>query len=243
MNVRKLIKEGVKSVKKKRKPVKPGSCPSDEEIASFVSGAVPEMKRERLLSHILSCDTCDLSLKRYLQLLTPDTVSEGRKKVSEAVVSRIKDITENAPSEGLLEIIAELGRDAIRVVNTTGTLLTDLARRRPVPVQAFREIEGKVKERSVIISKPVYDCVVDIKIEMVKEGLVTLTVYLKDRKTQAPSSGERVSLVCGSRELESSLTKEGRVKFANIEPDDYSIQLIRRKEPVYIATVFLKALD
>ncbi|MBL7071400.1 MAG: hypothetical protein ISS26_04435 [Candidatus Omnitrophica bacterium] len=242
MNFEKLMKKSL-DILKVRKPARDaGRCPSEEDIASLIAGRLRKSERENVLDHVLSCDVCDDNLKNYFQLATY-TASEGTEKVPEWLVAKVKRFVPEFVDEGTLEAVIEFGRDFTRVIRTTGMILTDLTGRRAVPAGAFRDVGDKMQEKSVTISKVADNFILDIKIERVKQDLANVIVFLKDKKSKKPSSGERVSLVFEGRELGSSLTVDGKVEFENIELKDYNINLIRRGDPVCIATVFLKTLD
>ncbi len=242
MKFEELMKKGLDMLKGRGSVKAPGRCPSEEDVACLVAGRLRKGERERMLDHILSCRACDESLKNYFQLATY-AEREGAVAVPEWLVAKVKRFVPEFVDSGVLEAVVEFGRDFTRVLRTTGMILTGGPGLRPAPVEAFRDVGDKMADRSVTISKVADSFILDIKIERIKKNLANLTVYLKDKKTRQPSSGERISLVFEGRELGSSLTEEGKVEFENIEPKDYNINLIRKGEPICIATVFLKTLD
>jgi len=221
---------------------KTGRCPSEEDVACLVAGRLRRGERERMIDHVLSCGKCDENLKNYFQMVT-HTEIPGTAQVPEWLVAKVKRFVPEYVDNGVLEAVVEFGSDFTRVVRTTGMILADLGGRRMVPAEAFRDVGDKMPDKSVTISKMAENFILDIKIERIKERLANLTIYLKDKKTKTPSSGERVSLVFEGRELGSSLTEDGKVEFENIEPKDYNINVIRKGEPICIATVFLKTLS
>ena len=85
--------------------------------------------------------------------------------------------------------------------------------------------------------------IIDVKITKIKKGLANLIVYIKNKKSGKPSSGERISLVSEDRELRSSLTDMGKVEFDNIKLKDYKINLVRKGEPYCVAILSLRALE
>jgi len=239
MKFEELMRKSLNALKGKRTP---GRCPSEEDIACLVAGKLRKGEREGMLDHILSCHACDENLRNYFQLAT-HAETEGAMEVPGWLVAKVKRFVPEFLDSGVLEAVIEFGKDFTRVVRTTGMILADIGGRRMIPAEAFRDVGDKMTDRSVTISKVAENFILDIKIERIKEKLANLTIYLKDKKTKKPSSGERVSLVFEGRELGSSLTEEGKVEFENIELKDYNITLIRKSEPICIATVFLKTLD
>lgn len=223
MNIEQLLKEGYIRLISGRAPKPASGGLTEEDIASFLMDSLDGQEKKKVVCHMMSCDK------------TQD--------VPEELIAEIKKLIPQAVSADILEAVVEFGKDVIRVVRTTGSIVTPDFVARAVPVAVFRDTEKGLAERSVTISKVADSFIVDIKIERTKEGLADLTVFLKDKKTKKPSSENRLSLVCGSKEIGSSLTEEGRVVFDNIELKDYKISLIRRGEAICLAEVFMKALD
>ncbi|MDP3789991.1 MAG: hypothetical protein Q8R48_06270, partial [Candidatus Omnitrophota bacterium] len=149
-----------------------------------------------------------------------------------------KDLVPKANLE-VLEVIAEFAEDMVRLIRTTGTVLTSPA----VPVPAYRDGATEVADKGVEISKAVDTYLIDIKIMRIKKNLANLIVTLKNKRTKKLSSGERISLVRGDRELRSSLTDMGEVEFDQIKLDDYQLDVVRQGERYCLARLSLKSLQ
>jgi hypothetical protein len=57
-----------------------GSCPSDEEIAAFIDGMLPDVERARVTAHLANCEVCFQVLAGALHFLARASVAgeEGR---------------------------------------------------------------------------------------------------------------------------------------------------------------------
>jgi len=55
------------------------SCPKDSSLAKFLDGNLDQLKREKIIDHILNCSECLDSLLDFLEFL-PDLLDEIRTK-------------------------------------------------------------------------------------------------------------------------------------------------------------------
>jgi len=222
-----LIKEAAKRLTYK-KPTRP----SEEDMASFASGLLDEKKKSGILEYIAV----------FASFLTAPDISEKREAVPPYLVAKAKALVPEAGYEDLLDAVVEFAEDVVRVIKTTGTILTSRPELKTVGVSAFRSGGEEEKNKAIEISKAVSNYLVAIKVTRIKKDLVNLIVNIKNRKTKKPCSGERISLVYGLREVRSSLTDMGSVEFDHIRLEDYKVKVIHDGESHSLANLSLTAL-
>ena len=230
-----LIKEAAKRLTYK-KPTRP----SEEDMASFASGLLDEKKKSGILEYIASQEDNDDAV--FASFLTAPDISEKREAVPPYLVAKAKALVPEAGYEDLLDAVVEFAEDVVRVIKTTGTILTSRPELKTVGVSAFRSGGEEEKNKAIEISKAVSNYLVAIKVTRIKKDLVNLIVNIKNRKTKKPCSGERISLVYGLREVRSSLTDMGSVEFDHIRLEDYKVKVIHDGESHSLANLSLTAL-
>ncbi|MFH0839553.1 MAG: hypothetical protein V1883_00870 [Candidatus Omnitrophota bacterium] len=218
---------------------KKAAKPSEEDMASFASGLLDEKKKDGILEYIAAQEDSDeAALASFL--ITPD-ISAETKPVPSYLTAKAKELMPETVYEDLLDAVVEFAEDVVKVIRTTGTILTAQLQPKVAGVSAFRGSEEK-KSKVIEISKAVSNYLVAIKVTRIKKDLVDLIVNVKNRKTKKPCSGERISLVYGEREVRSSLTKMGSVEFDHIKLEDYKVKVIHGGESRPLASLSLKAL-
>ncbi len=234
-----LIKEACKRAIGK-KPFSEGVRPTEEDMASFASGLLDEKRKNRILEYITAREEDDeAAIDSFLA--APDISAEGC-EVPRALVSKAKELMSKTGRQDLLDAVIEFAEDVVRVIKTTGDVVVSAQDVKMVSAAAFRSPEQAAKNKVIEMSKTVDNYIVVIKITRIKKSAVDLSVYIKNKKTKKPCSGERISLVHDDREVRSSLTDMGIVEFGHIRIEDYKIKLIQGMESRYLANLFLKSL-
>ena len=234
-NMEALIKEAAKRLIGK----KPAN-PSEEDMASFASGLLDENEKDGILEYIAAEEQNDEALLTSF-LIAPD-ISAKEHEVPPYLAAKVKELMPEIEYEDLLDAVIEFAEDVVRVIKTTGTILTSQPELKTAGISAYRAGGEEEKNKVIEISKAVSSYLVAIKVTRIKKDLVNLIVNIKNRKTRKPCSGERISLVYGLREVRSSLTDMGSVEFDHIKLEDYKVKVIHDGESYSLANLSLKAL-
>lgn len=234
-NMTTLIKEAFKRLSSKKSPSK-GPCPSEEDMACFTSGLLDEKEKGGILEYISAAEDDEAIVSSFL--IAPEVSAKEYTKVPAALAARAKDLVPKPGNLEVLEVMAEFAEDMVRLIKTTGTILTSPA----VLVPAYRDGAAEAVNKGIEISKAVDTYLINIKIMRIKKNLANLIVTLKNKRTKKFSSGERISLVHEDRELRSSLTDMGEVEFDQIKLDDYQLDVVRAGERYCLARLSLKSL-
>jgi hypothetical protein len=229
-----LIKEAYGRLRDEKLPKVSPPRLSEEDMACYVSGLTDEREKQKILDSLVNSQDEEALRRSFLLAAEMPTEEE----VPGALAEKVKQYVTESAQENVLDAAVEFAENIVRVIRTTGTILSC-----PAPAVAYRDIEALAESRTVEISKAVNGYVIDIKVTRIKSDAANLTVRIKNRKTGKPSSGERVSLVYENRELRSSLTDVGKVEFENIKLRDYQVNLVRKGESRCIAILSLKVLE
>ncbi len=238
-NMAVLIKDACKRIISK-KPFLGSVRPTEEDMASFVSGLLGEKEKNHIMEYIAAQEENDKAVINSF-LAAPDISAEGR-EVPAALVSKAKELMPKTGHQDLLDVVIEFAEDIVRVVKTTGDVLVSAPSAKMVSAPVFRAPEQETKNKVVEMSKTVGNYIVTIKITRIKKAAADMSVYIKNKKTKKPCFGERISLIHDDREIRSSLTDMGIVEFGHIKIEDYKIKLIQGAESRYLANLFLKSL-
>ena len=214
-----LIKEAYKNLKSKSSAGRFPQCPSDEDMACYNAGALSDKDKKKVLDYIVLHDKDEEGLK-YSFLLGADVSEHKLENVPESLTRKAKQLVPSAMDENALDAVIEFAGGVVRLIRTTGTILTGAAEGKLAPAAAFRDTGTQAEGKEIELSKAVNSHIIDVKITRIKKGLADLTVYIKNKRSGKPSSGERISLISKGRELRSFLTDMGKVEFDNIKLKD-----------------------
>ena len=239
-NIEKTIKKACAMLKnEKASDVK---RPSEEELACFSAGLLDDARKQKILDFIALYGDEEEALKG-LVMSHEDGAVHMETDAPHVLAERVKSFMPSPAGIDMLDAVIEFTEDMARVIRTTGTILTRAIQRDMIAEVIFRDAEtAEVAEKAVEIFKTIHNNIVDVKIAEVKGELFRIVVHVKDNNRKRPLLDRRISLVCGDREIISSLTKEGKVEFESIEPADYRIYLIYKGESSCIATLSLKSI-
>ncbi|MBU4377410.1 MAG: hypothetical protein KKD29_08090, partial [Candidatus Omnitrophica bacterium] len=121
-NIATLIKEAFKRSISKKASSK-GPKPSEEDIACFASGLLDEKEKGGILDYIAAEEDGDEAVFSSL-LIAPDMAAKRYLKVPPALAIRAKALVSKTENLELLEVIAEFAEDMVRLIKTTGIILT-----------------------------------------------------------------------------------------------------------------------
>jgi len=213
---------------------------SEEDIACFNEGILGESDRTRVLNHMLARDEEESLRSLVLASALPEGETPGP---PEEVVENVKALSPKSIIDEALTAVIEFADGLARVIATTGSVITCAGKGELLPAGVFRNTDEKAKSSVIELSKIAGQIIVNIRITRIAADIIDLVVHLKDRKSQTPLSGERVSLSCDNRELRSSLTADGKVEYENLRVRNYELNLVRKGETRCIASLSLKALE
>lgn len=207
-----------------RSAVTPADCPDEETLANYLGGGFDASVRESLESHLANCSFCtDILVAAYKTAEQPITET-----VPQWLFDRAKDLVpQNRHQPGVLDLVVRLVKDSLELVSTSGQWITPLTaapmgvRGRPQPsettiLQVEKEL-GRFK--------------VGIEVERIEANLCQVAVRIVGQDGK-PADDMRVSLILGSREQASYLTRQGEAIFDRIPKGEYHLAISDSGTPV-----------
>ena len=240
MNIEEIIKQAYKTMKEQRKDSPVGGCLSEQEMAGFIDNTLNKSEKQRFLTHIVSCKKCAQSLKEHYAIMQA-MHKKGLLEVPGALVQKAKDLVAEEIKESVLDVVLEFKEKVIQIVNTTGDILRGPLESKLAPAYAFRTHKKEEGVKEIRVSKDIGILIVDVEVERQKPELANIVVRLTDKVSKKRATGVRVSLIKGDRELESSLTEQGKVKFEEIKLNTYKINLIKDDKQIGVINISIKA--
>lgn len=203
--------------------------PDPETFACFLEGRLSPDENEEAIAHIMSCSSCTEALR--IQAGLKDSTD---KEVPKELIERIKNLALEKQEVSILEIILRLKDQALEIINTTGDVLVG-QEFIPAPILRSRQIKDFKDE--ITILKDFKDIRIELKLENKHGKFFTLTVLVKEKKTQEIIKNLRIALLRGNLELESYLNDSGKVTFEHVLLGKYTVEITDIKER--LASIYL----
>ncbi len=237
MDIEKLLKVAYRRLKEE-KMVKPiGHCLSEEDIACFIDDKIKEAEREKLCIHILSCRKCADNLRDHF-LVIKSMKEKGLLETPTGLIESAQSLVDVEVGQNILDIVLNFKERAIELVRTTGEVLIG---QQLIPVPALRS-SGKDRElqNEIKVVKTFGDILTEVDIEKKRSDLANIVIRVTKKVTNKKAEGLRISLVKDNRELESFLVEEGKVKFEEIEPNNYRILITEDDRKLGFVNISMK---
>jgi hypothetical protein len=205
-------------------------CLGADLFAAYLEGSLPEAERRSVEEHLAGCQACREELVTSLDRLsivaeslhsTPTHLLARAMELGNAVgpTSRQADEEEN-----LLEIVVRSVKDSLELVWTSGQLVL------APPALPVRRARNRAETRTVEVEKKMGRFGVVVEMEQVEDGLCQIIVRVKEGPKHA--EGIRVTLLSGSREQASFVTRRGEVLFDRIPLRAYQLAIYEAGSPV-----------
>ena len=243
MNIDEIIKEVYRTIKNNQTEEKMGNCLSEEDIVCFLDDVLDEDDKNRILSHIVSCKECAVSLKHHYRI-SKEVNSEELLEVPQGVLVEAKELVKFPEKRNVFDIVLEIGEGIIEVINTTGEIIRQGLTPDPgvtLSLIPLRSADRRKEQKEVKVSKELNGYVVDVEIEKQKAETANIVVRLANKESKKGASGIRVSLVRDEREVESFLTDHGKVKFEEVNVNNYQVQLLKEDKMIGVVNISISA--
>jgi hypothetical protein len=198
-------------------------CLSDETVACWVEGLLSAGDQVKGENHARVCPVCREILDVAL------AVAEGQKvSVSAAPGSYAKTakaLVKERWGEKIMDVVVRLTGHAFTAVETSARILS--APWLPA-LDPLRAVDNNPLNLIVLEKDdPRLRCRLEIGQE--DTGSHSAALLIRDARRGKAIDGLRVILYQGDEELESQMTREGRVSFKNLPPVKYRIEILRLK--------------
>lgn len=215
---------------------KAGPCLSEEAFACLIEGKVVAKDRKKAGRHLASCGMCREALEDY-QFVSKAVSETGDVRIPNWVLERAKALLSEEAGGNVLEIAARIGQGILELVSTTGEMIVK-GQAVPLPVLRGRGIAQSEQDLRVV--KSFQDILADVQLEMTQMPGLDMIVRVNNKKTKQRAQGIRVTLTRDDRELESSITVDGKVAFQRLREGIYQILLTKGGEKLGVVLVDLK---
>ncbi len=219
-----ILKKVLNAVKKRKNSNTGKRCLTDEDLTVIVEGKTSEVERDKVFSHILSCQNCALLLKEHL-LIMGDLDKKGMLETPQELIQAAMDLVGPGIASNMLEVVLNLKEKVIELVKATGDVLIgpELI---PVPVLRSQGKDDKF-ENKVKIVKAFDNVLIEVVVERKKPNICDIELRLTEKDLKRKAEGLRVTLMKDNKEIESSLIDEGKIIFREIKPDRYKISIMK----------------
>ena len=188
-------------------------CPAEEELASYLSGTIPEHGRSDVEAHFADCSFCLEEVLAAYKAAQESYPEEAHREL----VERVMALVPASHGESLfLELVVRLVKDTLELISTSGKL---------VPITAPVGIRGRAKPLDstlLQVEKEMGRLKVEVEVEAVEAGLCEVIVRVKDEGGRA-AEGIRLTLFSKGREQASYLTRQGEAVFDRIPQGEYNL--------------------
>ena len=207
--------------------------PSEEDLACFLDGQLPDIEQDLIIKHLLSCAVCAECLSTQLKIQPHLSLD-----VPAALLEKIKKLVNVEASVNLLEIFLQLKEKALEIIQSSGDVLLgqELV---PAPVLRSRKINEFKEEVSIV--KDFQRVKILAKIQNKSAKSFNLTITVTDKLSKKNEQDLRVTLIKDELELESYLHDSGSSFFENIPPGDYSVEVSRHGQREAVIDLKVKA--
>jgi hypothetical protein len=210
-----------------------GACPSEEKLAAFTEGRMPEAEQETVIGHLARCGTCRENVYVLRRILAEDE-QEREFKVPLRLMERARGL--DPARTGLMDVVVRFVKGAAEVVRMSADVIGGMA----PAVESVRGEGRVVSDTLITFSKAFPPYLAEVEVEKTRPGQGEISIKFTDEKTRRPASGLRVSLFDEGRELESVMTEEGAAVFENVRFGQYRLEISKVGEPVGRITLAMK---
>jgi hypothetical protein len=210
---------------------------SDELIAGYVEGLLPEQQK-RLLRARLAGYGDDRKLLRVQEDVARQQQEEGMSAVPSQVTERAKDLVRASRGENVFDIIIRFSGDVYEALQTNGEIL----RGPQLQLTGSLRGPGKQKARTLLTRKALDGCVVEVTAVREAGDRNTVLVKVLPQKTRKMMDGLRITLKKDSHELESHPALKGKVVFENVKEGRYVIEIVEARASIGVVSLQMTRL-
>ena len=205
-------------------------CLRADLFATYLEGSLPEAERRSVEGHLAGCQACREELASSLDRLS--IVAESLHSTPTHLLARAMELVNAVGPESrqaeeeanLLEIVVRSVKDSLELVWTSGQLVL------APPALPVRRARNRAETRTLEVEKKMGRFGVVVEMEQVDDGLCQIIVRVKEGPKHA--EGIRVTLLSGSREQASFVTRRGEVLFDRIPLRAYQLAIYEAGSPV-----------
>ncbi|MCM8762841.1 MAG: hypothetical protein NC829_00465 [Candidatus Omnitrophica bacterium] len=213
----KLILAVYKNWKKRFSKKKSTLCPNEETLTCFKEGLLSNRQEEMIRQHLLFCDKCSENV------ILDAKVKPVEKELPEGFLQTAKDIFRQAKEPDIFEVVLALKDKFLEIIRTSA----DFWETKDLGLEPVFLRGPGVKKISDEVHLIKYFGSIKVNLKIQKEELdkIKIDIILTDKKTGKPKEGLRVTLKKGNEEIESYITREGKVTFFAITSGHYEIEI------------------
>lgn len=227
-----LVKAVYKSWKK-RLPKAQGMHLDEESFACFLEGRLSAEEKERINTHLISCDDC-----LEIFSLSINAQDANMQEVPGELLDKVRVIISLKEKMTVLEVILRLKENMLEVINSNGDILVG---RELVSAPALRSRNIRDFKDEVTVLKDFKDVRVEVRLENKGGKYFNLMLQVKKKHRQGLLKDLRVTLIKDDLELESCISDTGSVNFEHILLGKYSLEVTCATERVALVMLDVKA--
>ena len=200
-------------------------CLTEQEFAEYLDNLLNPEQKEKVEQHMAACEAClkkSVMFSRVINKLDTTVQTDA----AAGIVEGAKRLVRLQSPAGMLEVVLEFGRAAVKVIKDTAGIC-----RVPDPaLLSTRSDEDQSKEAAAAhISKELGGIKVDISVEKTGDAACEIDVRTTDPASGRTLDDIRINLVSGEKERASYLTVKGHASFKNLSISTYTLQIIKGK--------------
>ena len=200
-------------------------CLTDEEIASYVDGAVESDLRGRIEDHLVRCSICLHNVGELKQLAGSETVLSAR--LPRAALARAEEmVAQHAQAAPRFDLTLALKGGMCRLLETTGDLLLP-GRFAPVPVRGGKspaaDAGAGADTPSLRVAKSLSGYLVTLDMVAEKHAVLAKLTIVEEASAERPDGVKAKLYSPGASETRYS--RRGKVRFSALRPGVYGIDI------------------
>src|SRR5262245_34296562 len=190
------------------------SCPNEESVAEYLSGALTDQARSKLEEHFAGCFFC---LNEIAAVSRAEHDSDTS-VVPRWLMERAMGLVNPAATGRVVELVVKLVRDTVELVSSAREWKVPLT---PQPVFA-RSRAAPTASSILQVERELDGHRVAVEVEQVESGICQVVVNVAT-VDGTPEDGVRLTLLSGEREQASYLTRQGQAVFECIAKGSYEL--------------------
>ena len=208
----------IKAVYRRYKAILPKiflAHPDEETLVCYFEGCLTDKETEAVKRHLLECEICAEAFAVRIGIGVPEDLS-----IPDSLIAEVKELM--IGSMPVLEILLKLKDNLFDLLRTNGDVLVE---QEWMPASLVRSRKIKSFKDEITILKDYDDIRLEVKIDSKGKDIFNLNVYVKEKQISRPIKDLRISLLKDDTELESYIVPSGRVRFEDIMPGKYKIEI------------------
>lgn len=198
--------------------------PTEEDLACFIEGRIPERESDLIKEHLILCRECAEKIALALKLKISKKVL-----LPSFLLKPIVFLKNDNREKKFLELFIKIKGETLELIRASAK---SREKRYSTPALLFRNIRPESFKNQLTILKHFANLLLEIKIFREKKDQLNLTLILKKPISSKLMRQIRIELIKDGRELESKLCTSGKLNFLHLQPGEYTLDIYKYRNKI-----------